>query len=156
MSPENRSILSADSVRLGQRASSKEDAIRQCGAVLVQTGASTEAYTDAMIERERSVSTYMGEGVAIPHGTDESRVHITRPALAVVQFNDGVDWNGNQVQLCIAIASKSNEHVGILQSLATVLSDKERAARLRDSADVNEILELLDTSSQNNADDSGW
>lgn len=156
MSPENRSILSADSVRLGQRASSKEDAIRQCGAVLVQTGASTEAYTDAMIERERSVSTYMGEGVAIPHGTDESRVHITRPALAVVQFNDGVDWNGNQVQLCIAIASKSNEHVGILQSLATVLSDKEKAARLRDSADVNEILELLDTNSHNNADDSGW
>jgi len=61
----------------------------------------------------------------------------------VLQYPDGVDWNGKQVQLCIAIASRSDEHIGILQSLAMVLTDKEKAARLRETADVNEVLELL-------------
>lgn len=153
LNPEDSQILSADAVRLNLTATDKEDALRQCGALLVEIGAADTAYTAAMIEREKSVSTYMGEGVAIPHGTDESRAHITKAALAVLQFKDGVDWNGNEVRLCIAIASKTNEHVGILQSLATVLADRDKAARLRDTTDVSEVLELLNTDSQEDDDD---
>ncbi|MFP5252781.1 MAG: PTS sugar transporter subunit IIA [Actinomycetes bacterium] len=136
-------MLRADAVRLGLEAADKEDALRQCGAVLVEIGAADEAYAEAILERERSVSTYMGEGVAIPHGTDDSRQHIHRPALAFLQFPRGVDWNGQTCTVCIAIASRSDEHIGILQSLALVLTDPAKSARLRETTDVNEVLELL-------------
>jgi mannitol/fructose-specific phosphotransferase system IIA component len=136
-------VLSAEAVRLGLTATDKEDALRQCGAVLVEIGAAGPAYADAILEREQSVSTYMGEGFAIPHGTDASRVHINRAALAFLQFPDGVDWNGKECFVAIAIASKSDEHIAILQSLAMVLTDKESAQRLRETTSVAEVLELL-------------
>ena len=154
MSPETDSgVLTAAAVRLGLAATDKLDALEQCGAVLVDIGAATEEYAAAILEREESVSTYMGEGVAIPHGTDASREHIKRAALAVLQFPEGVDWNGNQVKLCIAIASRSDEHIGILQSLAMVLTDPHKAERLRESDDVNEVLELLTQSEDEDDDD---
>lgn len=145
MSPDTgaTSVLGAEAVRLGLKAADKEDALRQCGAVLVEIGAADPAYADAILEREKSVSTYMGEGFAIPHGTDASRDHINRAALAFLQFPDGVDWNGKECFVCIAIASKSNEHIGILQALAMVLSDKDSAKRLRETYNVDEVLELL-------------
>jgi mannitol/fructose-specific phosphotransferase system IIA component len=144
LSPDaTQDVLSAEAVRLGLKAADKEDALRQCGAVLVEIGAAGPAYADAILEREQSVSTYMGEGFAIPHGTDASREHINRAALAFLQFPDGVDWNGKECFVCIAIASKSTEHIGILQSLAMVLSDKDSAKRLRETDSVDEVLELL-------------
>ena len=143
MSPDTTQVLAADAVRLGLAATDKLDALRQCGAVLVEIGAASEEYAAAILEREESVSTYMGEGVAIPHGTDASREYINRAALAVLQFPDGVDWNGKPVQLCIAIASRTDEHIGLLQSLAMVLSDPAKAARLRETDDVDEVLTLL-------------
>ena len=82
MSPEPRAILEPSAVRLGLVARDKADALRQCGAVLVDIGAASPAYADALLEREESVSTYIGEGVAIPHGTNESREHIDRAAIA--------------------------------------------------------------------------
>ena len=145
MSPEaaGNDVLSAEAVRLGLSATDKEDALRQCGAVLVEIGAAGPAYADAILEREQSVSTYMGEGFAIPHGTDASREHINRAALAFLQFPDGVDWNGKECFVAIAIASKSDEHIGILQSLAMVLTDQESAQRLRETSSVDEVLTLL-------------
>jgi mannitol/fructose-specific phosphotransferase system IIA component len=136
-------VLSAEAVRLGLSAADKEDALRQCGSVLVEIGAAGPAYADAILEREQSVSTYMGMGFAIPHGTDASREHINRAALAFLQFPEGVDWNGKDCQVCIAIASKSDEHIGILQALAMVLSDQESAQRLRETTSIDEVLELL-------------
>lgn len=145
MSPDAAAgeVLAANAVRLGLTASDKEDALRQCGAVLVEIGAAGQEYAEAILERERSVSTYMGEGVAIPHGTDASRGDIKRTALAFLQFPAGVDWNGQNCTVCIAIASQGHEHVSILQSLAMVLTDPDKAARLRETDDVNEVLELL-------------
>ena len=144
MSPDGAAeILGRDAVRLGLIATDREDALRQCGEVLVEIGAAGPEYAAALHEREASVSTYLGEGVAIPHGTDASRVHINRAALAFLQFPDGVDWNGQTCRLAIAIASKSDEHIGILQSLAMVLSDSEAAQRLRETTDVDEVLRLL-------------
>ena len=130
MSPETGPrVVGAEAVRLGLHAADKQDALRQCGAVLVEIGAAGP--------------TYMGMGFAIPHGTDASREHINRPGLAFLQFPDGVDWNGQECQVCIAIASRSDEHIGILQSLATVLSDPASAQRLRETTTVDEVLELL-------------
>lgn len=136
-------VLSPDAIRLGLTATSKDDAIIQCGTLLVSIGAATQAYADALFEREKQVSTFLGEGVAIPHGTNESREHIRRTALGFLQFPDGVDWDGNTVYVCVPIASNGDEHVGILGALAEVLMDPEAAARLRTSRDKDEILGLL-------------
>jgi mannitol/fructose-specific phosphotransferase system IIA component len=146
VSPEEApGVLTAEAVRLGLRAADQADALRQCGSVLVEVGAARPAYADAILERERLVSTYMGMGFAIPHGTDASREHIHRAGLAFLQFPAGVEWNGKECRVCIAIASRSDEHIGILQSLATVLSDPRLARRLRETPRVDEVLELLGT-----------
>ncbi len=130
-------------VRLDLVAKDKADALVQCGAVLVEIGAASPAYADALLEREESVSTYMGEGVAIPHGTNESREHIERSAIAFLQFPEGVDWDDNEVQVCIAIASRSDEHVDVLQSLAAVLIRPESAAALREASTIDDVVTLL-------------
>ncbi|GIG53517.1 PTS sugar transporter subunit IIA [Demequina activiva] len=145
MSPD-RPLLDASAVRLGLTAEDKADALRQCGEVLVEIGAASAGYADALHERELSVSTYVGEGVAIPHGTNESREHIERAALAYLQFPDGVDWNGETVHVCVAIASKSEEHVDILSALAQVLMDPAKAATLREAQSVDDVLALLSPS----------
>jgi mannitol/fructose-specific phosphotransferase system IIA component len=142
-------ILAPGSVRLGLPSMTKEEAIRLCGEVLVQAGAATSDYIDGMFAREEQVSTYLGEGVAIPHGTNESRQFITAAALGFLQFPDGIDWDGNQVKLCIPIASASDEHLEILSSLAGVLMEPEAAERLRNTTSVPEVLELLNSKEEN-------
>ncbi len=141
MSPEP--ILSATSVRLGLAGMAKEDAIRYCGQLLVDAGAATPAYIDGMLAREQQISTFLGEGVAIPHGTNEARAHIVRAALGFVQFPAGIDWDGKTAYVLIPIASATDEHVGILSSLAEVLMDSDSAARLRTTDSVDEVLSLL-------------
>lgn len=136
-------LLDAGAVRLGLVAKDKADALRQCGEVLVEIGAAGPEYAAALFEREKTVPTYMGEGVAIPHGTNESRRYIHRTALAVLQFPDGVDWDGQHVQVCVAIASNSEEHVDILAALAQVLMDPAKAAELREATEVDTVLALL-------------
>jgi PTS system mannitol-specific IIC component len=142
-------ILAPGSVRLGLPSVTKEEAIRLCGEVLVQAGAATPDYIDGMFAREEQVSTYLGEGVAIPHGTNEARQFITAAALGFLQFPDGIDWDGNQVKLCIPIASASDEHLEILSSLAGVLMEPDAAERLRNTTSVAEVLELLNGKEEN-------
>ena len=96
-----------------------------------------------MLAREQQISTYLGEGVAIPHGTNESRAHIVRAALGFVQFPGGIDWNGKTAYVLIPIASATDEHIGILASLAEVLMDSASAERLRTTDSVDEVLTLL-------------
>ncbi|HOC13537.1 MAG TPA: PTS sugar transporter subunit IIA [Propionicimonas sp.] len=139
----NEGILAPASVRLGLASMTKADAIRLCGQVLVEAGAATPEYIDGMFAREEQVSTYLGEGVAIPHGTNEARQYITAAALGFLQFPDGIDWDGNEVKLCIPIASASDDHLGILASLAGVLMEPDAAERLRTTSSVEEVLELL-------------
>lgn len=139
----NESILAPGSVRLGLASVSKDEAIRLCGEVLLEAGAVTPEYVDGMFARELQVSTYIGEGVAIPHGTNESRGYIKAPALGFLQFPDGIDWDGNRVLVCIPIASAANDHLEILASLAEQLMEADAAERLRTTGSVTEVLELL-------------
>ncbi len=136
-------ILAREGIRLGCRAEDKWDAVRQSGALLVELGAVDPAYAEAMLERERSVSTYIGEGVAIPHGTDASRTFVRRTALGVLQFPEPIDWDGNPVTLCVAIASSGNEHVAVLSSLAEILMEPDQAEQLRNPNSVDDVLDLL-------------
>lgn len=96
-----------------------------------------------MFAREQQVSTFMGNGVAIPHGTNESRGAIKKTQLGFLQFPGGVDWDGKTCYVAIPIASNSDEHVGILSALAGVLADKAKAERLRTATSVEEVLDLL-------------
>lgn len=138
-------VLPREGIRLGLRAADKWDAIRQCGAVLSELGAVEDGYPATMLEREKSVSTFIGEGVAIPHGTDESRALVRDTTLGVLQFPGGVDWDGQTVTICVAIAAKGDEHVTVLSALAQILMDPAQAERLRTSSSVDAVYELLES-----------
>lgn len=136
-------LLDRRAIRLAERASDRDDAIRRCGDVLVELDAVTPEYTESMLERERSVPTFMGEGVAIPHGTLTGKDAVRRDALAVLKFPDGVDWDGNPVTVCVAIAVRGDGHLALLAELAQVLLDPDRARALREATEPDEVLELL-------------
>jgi PTS system mannitol-specific IIC component len=136
-------LLEANAIRLGLRATDRWDAVAQAGQALLEIGAVAPPYIEAMVEREQSLSTYLGEEFALPHGTDASREHVHRPAIAVLQFPEGVDWDGPTVRVAIAVASATDEHVRILAEVATVISDPDQAQRLRTATDPDAVLELL-------------
>ncbi|HEX2470784.1 MAG TPA: PTS sugar transporter subunit IIA [Candidatus Limnocylindrales bacterium] len=141
--PPATDVLVREAVRLAQHADDKWDALRQSGALLEELGAVDEGYAAAILEREGQISTYMGEGVAIPHGTDAARDLVRRTALGFLQYPDGVDWDGETVHLCIPIAASGDEHVGVLSALAEILVDDDSAAALRAATDVETVLALL-------------
>ena len=136
-------LLQSRAVRLGRRAADRLDAVRLCGAVLVEIGAVGPGYVDAMLLREQDISTYVGEGVAIPHATLAGKEEVRRDALAVVGFAEPVDWDGFPVTMCIAIAARGSGHLDLLAELAEILLDPDRAARLRAAEDPDEVVRLL-------------
>ncbi|MEV7808771.1 PTS sugar transporter subunit IIA [Microbispora sp. NPDC088329] len=135
--------LDPRAVRTTATAADVEDAIRQCGAVLQEIGAVDGTYAEAMLERERSISTYVGEGVAIPHGTLTSKEAVRHDAICVLRFPEGVDWHGERVTVCVGIAARGDGHMRLLSRLAQILLDPDRAAALRAAADVDEVIHLL-------------
>jgi mannitol/fructose-specific phosphotransferase system IIA component len=119
------------------------EAVRRAGDILARVGAVRDGYADAMVEREDIFSSYIGEGVAMPHGTDESRALVERTALCYLRFPDGLDWDGQRVSIAIGIAARGDEHMAVLGALARVLSDPDRAAALRAADDPDTILAIL-------------
>jgi PTS system mannitol-specific IIA component len=100
-------------------------------------------YADAMLERERGMSTSVGAGFAIPHGPDESRELIHRTALSFAQFPAGVDWGEDRVYVCIGIAARDDAHLEILASLANILIEPDQASQLREATDPDVVLAVL-------------
>ena len=142
--PALSALISESSIRLDESATDKFDAIRQVGAALLDTGAIDASYIDAMIERENTVSTFVGEGVAIPHGTLAGKDAVKNDALVVLRFPAGVDWDGNEVIVCVGIAARGNGHIALLSQLATVLLDPDKAAALRAATTTAEVYALLE------------
>jgi phosphocarrier protein FPr len=138
-------ILSADRIQLGGRAADRSDAIRQAGLLLVQTGCVTPEYVDGMLAREQSMSTYLGSGVSIPHGLFENREHILKTGISVLQLPDGIVWDeeGEKAHLVIGIAASSDEHVGVLASLAEAIEDEDITRLLIETTDPSIILKYL-------------
>jgi len=141
--PELSALLAESSIRLDESAGSRDEAIRKTGQALLDAGAIDESYVDAMFEREASVSTYVGEGVAIPHGTLAGKDAVKSDALVVLRFPTPVDWDGNEVSVTVGIAAKGNGHIAILSQLASILMDPDKAAALRGSTSSAEVYELL-------------
>ena len=136
-------VLTADAVHIGVTASSREGAVRLCGSYLLDLGAIEPPYIDAMWERELIMSSYVGEHVAIPHGTDASRMYVKRAQLVVVRFAEPIDWDGESVEMAVGIASAGHEHVEVLGSLAEALLDDHIRTRLFTTTEPQEIAELL-------------
>jgi PTS system mannitol-specific IIC component len=137
-------VLSRDSIVLGGSARTRDEAITEAGQLLVAAGAVDASYVDAMHERERSVSTHMGNGLAIPHGTNEAKGAIHRSALSFVRYDDGIDWNGKQADFVVGIAGAGDDHLALLRSLAMVFADDAQVARLRAATSADEVLAVLD------------
>lgn len=138
-------ILSADRIRLAAHPSGKEDAIRQAAQLLVETGSIQPAYADSMMRREEEADTFLGNGIAIPHGQRADRGLIASTGIAVLQVPGGVRWNGEDVaRLVVAIAAQGDEHIAVLRRLTDVLGEPELASRLALTKDVAEILAALD------------
>ncbi len=140
---EPRALLDPRAIRLQAFAADKLDAIRRCGQALVDIGAVEPAYVESMLERERSVSTYVGEGFAIPHGTLAGKQAVHRDALSFLRFPDGVDWDGERVSVCVGIAATGDRHLDILAELAEILLDPDRASALRAVTDPAAVPALL-------------
>lgn len=136
-------LLETRGVRLAEHAGGRFEAVSRCGEVLVDLGAVAPGYVDAMVDRERDISTYVGAGVAIPHATAAGREHVRRDALAVLRFTEPVDWDGAEVTMCVAIAALGDGHLDLLADLAEVLMDAGRAARLHAAEEPAEVLRLL-------------
>ncbi|MBB2943115.1 PTS system mannitol-specific IIA component [Actinoplanes lutulentus] len=136
-------LLDRRAILLNQEAANKEDAVRQCGAALVEIGAAEPGYVSTMLDREKSISTYVGEGVAIPHGTLDGKALVKRDALAVLRFPGGVDWDGEQVTVCVAIAAAGDGHIELLSALAEILLDEDEALALRSATDADTVIRLL-------------
>jgi mannitol/fructose-specific phosphotransferase system IIA component len=138
------SILSKDRISLKTTALDKADAIRKAGELLVLSGCVLPEYVGGMLAREKSMSTSLGNGVAIPHGVYENREHILKTGISVVQLRDGVDWDdGDRVTLIIGIAASSDEHVGVLSNLADVIDRPETLTEILETDDLDVIVKYL-------------
>jgi mannitol/fructose-specific phosphotransferase system IIA component len=141
---QTMTILSKDRISLHASAVDKTDAIRKAGELLVKSGCVLPEYVDGMLTREQSMSTSLGNGVAIPHGMDENRVHVLKTGISVLQLTEAVEWDeGEKVSLIIGIASSSDEHVGVLSNLAEVVDDDESLAELLRTNNPDVILNYL-------------
>jgi len=137
-------ILSKDRISLQASATDKADAIRKAGELLVNSGCVLPEYVDGMLAREQSMSTSLGNGVAIPHGIYENRDHILQTGISVLQLTDGVEWDeGEKVFMVIGIAASSDEHVGVLSNLADVIDDEENLAELLKTDDPDVVVKYL-------------
>jgi len=136
-------LLAESSINLTATAESRDDAIRQAGEALLAAGAIDESYIDAMLEREKSVSTFVGEGVAIPHGTLAGKDSVKKDALVLLRFPETVDWDGFEVTIAIGIAAKGNGHIALLSQLATILMEPEKAEALRNATTSDAVYALL-------------
>ena len=136
-------LLAESSIDLDATAVDRDDAIAQAGAALVAAAAVDDDYTTAMLECERTVSTFVGEGVAVPHGTLGAKNAVARNALVLLRFTQPIDWNGNDVHIVIGLAAMGRGHIGLLSRIAGVLLDPERARALREATSTDDVYRVL-------------
>ena len=141
---KKRTVMTADCVMLGLQPVSKEDAIRAAGRLLVEQGCVDEQYIDAMLEREKLVTTYMGMGIAIPHGTTEQKARVKKSGIVMLQYPEGVDFGDEKAQLIFGIAGVGDEHLDLLSNICTALEDETVLNNLKTTGDVSYVLKCLE------------
>jgi mannitol/fructose-specific phosphotransferase system IIA component len=136
-------LIQKAGIRLDVTASSSEEAVRICGELLVELGAVSQEYAAAMWEREQKFSSAIGMGFAIPHGTDESRVHVVFDQLVFLRLTAPLTWGDEEVSCVLGIASRGDGHVEILGNLAELIQDEQKLEVLVSSGDADQVLELI-------------
>lgn len=137
-------IFTIKNILLNARADDKFEAITLTGQLLYQNGYVTAQYIERMKRREEIVSTYLGNGLAIPHGTDGSNGEIIKSGISLVQFPEGVDFgDGNTAYITIGIAGKEGQHLDLLNEIALICIDEENVMALRDAKTAQQILQVL-------------
>lgn len=138
------SMLDISSIRLDARARDREDAIRQAGALLVAAGCVVPAYVDGMLAREASFSTYLGTGIALPHGRFEDRKNVRRSGISFLQFRAGILWDeAETAHIVIGLASLEEEHLEVLANLGALLDDAALVKELAETRDKSWVMERL-------------
>lgn len=138
-------VLKKSSILVNQSTESKEAAIKKAGTLLVESGHVDVAYINGMYDREKEVSTFLGMGVAIPHGTNEAKVLIKQSGISITLYPEGADYDGNKVYLVIGIAGLGDDHLEILMKVAEILEEQgeERIKEIAKSTSVDEIYQLF-------------
>jgi PTS system mannitol-specific IIC component len=138
--------LSANNIFLGLSASSKEEAIRFAGEQLVKGGYVEPQYVDAMMAREKLTSTYLGESIAVPHGTIEAKDRVLKTGIVFCQYPQGVRWGDDpddSARLVIGIAARNNEHINVITKLTNALDDDSIIQRLATTQSVDDVLSII-------------
>ena len=130
-------------MRLNQTSVSKEEAIQAAGELLVQLGYVDESYILAMQEREKLITTYMGMGVAIPHGTSQAKGTVKKNGIVFLQYPDGVDFGKEKAQLVFGIAGIGDEHMDLLAKICNMLEDEEVLEKLKTTNDLDWVMQQL-------------
>ncbi len=136
-------VLELAQIQLDVPAETPAEAIERAAGILVTAGAVTSEYVTFMLEREELISTYMGNYLAIPHGTNEGKDTVLSSALSFVRYATPIDWNGNEVRFVVGIAGKDGGHMAVLSSIAIVFSDEDSVQKLLDAATAKDVLALL-------------
>ena len=136
-------ILQPGNIRVGLPAEPKEEAIRRAGELLVAGGYARPEYVDAMLRREELATTCLGMGLAIPHGTSDAKERVLRSGIVVLQYPDGVDFDGEKAHLIVGIAGVGDEHLEILARLSASFEDEELLQRLMTATDPQVIYDAL-------------
>ena len=139
----NKTVMLREGVKLGQASVTKEEAIRAAGELLKSIGCVGDGYIQAMQEREKLVSTYMGLGVAIPHGTTQAKGEVKKSGIVMLQYPDGVDFGAEKAQLVFGIAGVGDEHLDLLANISNALEDEDLLEELKKTNDVDLILKTF-------------
>ncbi len=138
-------ILKKAAIAVSQELSSKEEATKLAGTLLKDTGSIQEEYIDSMLYKleNEGFATYIGNGVAIPHGMEEGKKYINETAISIIQSHTGVDWNGETAHIIVGIAAKDDEHIDVLSKLADLIEDTEDAKKIWVIDSIDQIYELF-------------
>lgn len=137
-----KKFLNSADIFLNLKSVSKFDAIKLAGEKLVNNGYVNVKYIDTMIEREKISTTYLGMGFAIPHGTNESKNEIINSGIVILQFPDGIDFDGETAYILIAIAGKNDEHLEILSHISIIL-DEDLNNKLRKETNIQVFIDIF-------------
>ncbi|MBD8014341.1 PTS mannitol transporter subunit IICBA [Planococcus wigleyi] len=142
---EDDQLLLEENVYLGQKFRTKEEAIRFAGQALVRGGYVEESYVDEMMKREEITTTYMGNNVAIPHGTEEAKKSVLKSGFTVVQVPNGVDFNGESAKMIFGIAGKDGTHLEILSGIAVICAEQENVDQLVNAKSAKELIAIINS-----------
>lgn len=138
-----KEVMVREGIKLNLGPVSKEEAIQTAGELLAELGYVDASYIPAMQEREKLVTTYMGMGVAIPHGTSQAKGTVKKTGIVLLQYPEGVDFGDEKAQLVFGIAGIGDEHLDLLSKICGMLEDEEVLEKLKTTSDIDWVFDNL-------------